>query len=204
MLRRRYESGADRRRDACDVAEGAVPRYVDVPPGARARAAPARAAHRAPEPAGPPAREPAPCLPAPPSYAHAARLRGRPLPKPRSSVPTASNVDSTDNDANQTVLWTSFPADWGDACKETLYFASSDGSRVIFARFLIRYFGPYFLLRKHQSYVVDVQYFADGIAYRVTGRLRVCIISCYARIHDVTIPDPIHVPNLPVLSWSLN
>lgn len=100
VLRRRHEPGADRRRDACHIAEGALPRYVGVPP-ARARAAPARAPHRAPEPPRAPTGEPAPRLPPPPSAPNATNLRGRPIPTAGGTgVSAAANVTDVSDVAN--------------------------------------------------------------------------------------------------------
>lgn len=207
VLRRRHEPGADGRRDAGHVPEGAVSRYVGVPPAARARAPPARAAHRAPEPPRAPAREPPPGLTPPSHSPHPPHLRGRPLTNPyRTGVPTSPNVtdDTTANNAaNQTVLWARVPAHWGDAGKEAVCHAAADDACFISACVLLRHVGSYILVREHQSDAVDVQYSADGAADCLAGRVRVRAVSSPAGHHDIAFPHAVHVPHIPVLPGRL-
>lgn len=86
MLRRRHEPRVDGRRDPGHVPQGALARYVALPP-ARARAAPVGPAHRPSESARAPTREPSPRL-----HATAPILCPAHLPTPR---PVARRTDPT-------------------------------------------------------------------------------------------------------------
>lgn len=168
VLRRRHEPGADRRRDPGHVAQGALSRYVCPPPGARARAAPARAPHRAPEPARAAAREPPPRLPPPPSPPHAAHLRDRPLSTADTGLPTATNVTNdtdvanvtnvatTVNAANQTVLRARVSTDRHDTCKEGIYITSSNDTGFVFTCLFLWGIGSDIFVREYESYAVDL------------------------------------------------
>lgn len=111
MQRRRHEPGADRRRHPGHLPEGPLPRYVGLPPAARARARapPPRAPHRPAEPARATTREPPPRLPKTTHDADAANIRIDPFPlsKPVSNAPN----DAADDVANQKDLRSRVHAD---------------------------------------------------------------------------------------------
>lgn len=117
VLRRRHEPGADWRRDPRDVPQGALPRYVDVSPSARARAAPARTTHRAPKSPRATTREPTSRLPQTSPRSTPPHLRGRPLPCPGyPGLPHAPNPSSTDRPPDKKNVWKSFLSNRSDSC----------------------------------------------------------------------------------------
>lgn len=204
MLRGRHEPSADRRRDARDVSEGSVARYVDVPPAPRgARAPPAGSAHCPPEPPRETTRKPSPSLLTPADAPNVANIR-------LSALPLAAAIRAsaiTDDAANQTELRPRFYT--GSDCRQTSIHSTADvyGAYVASDVFL-RHVQSYFLVRQHEPYVVDLReqlLATNGGAHGSAGGIRGGSVRRHAGVDGLYgQPFPtVHVPYLSVLPRGL-